>query len=114
VVANQEYKLLYFADLIIYVEHGTNKYMRCTHCTHPLLGPPVIKVVFHSRMDFFSFSWTEIVFAPLHKPSSNNINYALISSEKWCTSLKKDISKSKRPGLIQPTMMMLCRKPQKQ
>ena len=34
------------------------------------------------------------------------------TGEKWCTSLKKDISKSKRPGymkqsLIQPTMMML-------
>ena len=41
------------------------------------------------------------------------------TSEKWCTSLKKDISKSKRPGymkqsLIQPAMMMLCREPQKQ
>ena len=41
------------------------------------------------------------------------------TSEKWCTSLKKDISKNKRPGymkqnLIQPTMMMLCREPQKQ
>ena len=39
--------------------------------------------------------------------------------EKCGTSLKKDISKSKRPGymklsLIQPTMMMLCREPQKQ
>ena len=41
------------------------------------------------------------------------------TSEKWCTSLKKDISKSKRPGymkqsLIQPKMMMLCREAQKQ
>ena len=39
--------------------------------THTVLG---LKVVFHSRMNFFSFSWTEIVFAPLHKPSSSNIN----------------------------------------
>ena len=41
------------------------------------------------------------------------------TSEKWCTSLKNDISTSKRPGymkqtLIQPTMMMLCRETQKQ
>ena len=91
-----------------------------------------VKVVFHSRMNFFSFSWTEIVFAPLHKPSSNNINYNFdwhtvametmlwtSTSEKRCTSLKKDISKSKRPAymkqsLIQPTMVMLCHESQKQ
>ena len=41
------------------------------------------------------------------------------NSENCGSSLKKDISKSKRPGymkqsLIQPTMMMLCREPQKQ
>ena len=41
------------------------------------------------------------------------------NSENSGTSLKKDISKSKRPGyveqsLIQPTMMMQCREPQKQ
>ena len=83
-------------------------------------------------MFFFSFSWTEIVFAPLHKPSSSNVNgtfdrytVAMVTvlwtstSEKWCTSLKQDISKSKRPGhmkqsLIQLTTMMLCREPQKQ
>ena len=41
------------------------------------------------------------------------------NSENCGTSLKKDISKSKRPGymkqsLIQPTMMVLSREPQKQ
>ena len=41
------------------------------------------------------------------------------NNENCGTSLKNDISNSKRPGymegsLIQPTMMMLCREPQKQ
>ena len=34
-----------------------------------------LKVVFHSRKKIFSLSWTEIAFAPLHRPSINNINY---------------------------------------
>ena len=43
------------------------------HCHH--LQFLLLKVVFHSRMKFFSLSWTEIVFAPLHRPSSNDSNY---------------------------------------
>ena len=72
-----------------------------------------------------------MVFDPLHRPSSSNINYtfdrhtvAMLTMlwtsniENCGTSLKKDISKSKRPGymkqsLIQPTAMMLCREPHK-
>ena len=97
----------------------------CRHCASQ-------KTVGLSRMNFFSFSWTEIVFAQLHKPSSNKINYtfdwhavAMVTmlwtsnSESCGISLKKDISKSQRPGymklsLIQPVMMMLRRELQKQ
>ena len=53
------------------------------------------KVVFHSRMNFFPFSWTQIVL--LHYIDHQVTMLWTSKSENCGTSLKKDISKRQRP-----------------